>query len=143
MKDMPHSDCQKPSPDKSPQGRRTQKRTLLGSLRMKSYLSKGGWKSQAFLSPIPEWSVGVSLMLVSLVHLPNGRSSTEGDKRKNHSPQGGLECPSYSFPAEETNRAKGGLFPPPKPTSTIGGLLLPHVTQRKTHLPCLVHIRKH
>lgn len=60
------------------------------------------------------------------VHLPNGRSSTEGDN-----PQEGSEGPSYPAPAEETNRAKGGLFPPPRSTCTIGGLLFPYVTQKR------------
>ena len=116
---MLHLPCQRPFPDKSPQGTRTQIRTLLGRLKIKSYLSESDWKSHAFSSPIPEWSVGVSLLLASLVHLPNGRSSTEGDKREITVLKGAPECPSYQVPAEETNRAKGGLFPPPKPTFTI------------------------
>lgn len=140
---MLHLACQRPFPDKSPQGTRTQIRTLLGRLKIKSYLSEGDWKSRAFSSPIPEWSVGVSLLLASLVHLPNGRSSTEGDKREITVLKGAPEFPSYQVPAEETNRTKGGLFPPPKPTFTIAGLLFPQVTQGKLHLPCLVLIRKH
>lgn len=71
LKDMPHEDCQRPSPDERLQSRRTQIRTILGRLRIKRYLSNGGWKSQAFLSLIPEW-------WASWVHLPN--RSTEGDK---------------------------------------------------------------
>lgn len=125
---MPHSDCQKPSPDKSPQGRRTQKRTLLGSLRMKSYLSKGGWKSQAFLSPIPEWSVGVSLMLVSLVHLPNGRSSTERDKRKIIVLKGAWSAPPIHFQlrrqTEQREDSSHHQHPPPQLGASSSHMLL-------------------
>lgn len=137
MKDTPHLDCQKPIPDKSPQGTRTQIRTLLGRLKIKHYLSDGDRKHHAFLSPIPEWSVGVSFTLTSLVHLPNGSSSTEGDKGEIIVLKGPPECPSYQVPAEETKQANEEL-PTTKTAFTTGGLLFPHVTQGELHSPCLV-----
>lgn len=104
---------------------------------------KGWLEKQAFLSPIPEWSVGVSLMLVSLVHLPNGRSSTEGDKKKIIVLKGAQSAPPIRFQLRRQTEQREDSSHHQNPPPQLGGLLFPHVTQRKTHLPCLVHIRQH
>lgn len=136
MKDTPRLDCQRPIPDKSPQGTRTQIRTLLGRLKSKHYLSDGDRKHHAFLSPIPEWSVGVSLTLTSSVRLPHGSASTEGDKGEIIVLKRAPECPSYQVPAEETKPANEGL-PTTKTRFHDSGPPLPTCNSRRAPLTLL------